>query len=271
MILGYLWLCAFNPDIDWPNCKLIGAAIKMEMLLHARNPRLREILANKWGVLNSIIPTQEKADQVDLVVRHTEIAETLNNRHMEIVKTPNNGQTEEDLIVHEAIEAVIIETLSVEANSSYDKTVIEAKRSVINKLSPVLRLDEPEPEELLRNYVPEHYHGYLDVFTEKEAIPLPPHWPWDHVVTLIPDAPPSISCRVYPLSRREEEFQEKYIKEQEDASLIRKSKSPYSTPVFYIREKNGSYHPIFDYRKINAIMVKDVFPLPHIVTIIKGM
>ena len=55
---------------------------------------------------------------------------------------------------------------------------------------------------------------------EKEAIPLPPHQPWDHVVTLTPDAPPSISCRVYPLSCGQEEFQAKYIKEQEDASLI---------------------------------------------------
>jgi len=74
--------------------------------------------------------------------------------------------------------------------------------------------------------------------------------------------PPSISCRVYPLSYGEEEFQAKYIKEQEEAGLIRKSKSPYSTPVFYIKKKNGSYRPIFDYRKINAITVKDVFPLP---------
>jgi hypothetical protein len=175
MILGYPWLHAFNPDIDWPNCKLIGLAIKMETLLHARNPRLREMLANKWGVLNSVIPTQEKADQVDLVVRCAEIAKTLNNGHTEIVKTPKNGQTEEDLIVHEAIEAVIIEALDVEANLSYGETVIEAKRSVMNELSPVLRLDKPELEESLRNYVPECYHGYLDVFTEKEAIPLPPH------------------------------------------------------------------------------------------------
>jgi hypothetical protein len=204
------------------------------------------------------------------VVRHVEIAETLNNGHTEIVETPKNGQTE-DLIVYEAIEAVIIETLNVEANSSYGETIIEAKRSVMNELSPVQRLDEPEPEKSLENYVPKRYHGYLDVFTEKEAIPLPPHRPWDHVVTLVPDAPPSISYKVYPLSRGEEEFQEKYIKEQEDASLIRKSKSPYLTPVFYIRKKNGSYRPIFDYQKINAITVKDVFPLSRIVTIIEGM
>jgi hypothetical protein len=271
MILGYPWLCTFNPDIDWPSCKLIGPGIKMEMLLHARNPHLREMLANKWGVLNSIIPTQEKANQIDLVVRHTEIAKTLKNRHTEIVETPNNGQTEEDLIVYKAIEMVIKETLDAEANPSYGKTVIEAKRSFINELSPVLWLDKPEPEELLKNYVLERYHGYLDMFTEKEAIPLPLHRPWDHIVTLIPNAPPSISYRVYPLSHGEEEFQVKYIKEQEDASLIQKSKSPYSTPVFYIKKKNGSYCPIFNYWKINAIMVKDIFPLPHIDTIIKGM
>jgi hypothetical protein len=125
---------------------------------------------------------------------------------MEIVETPNNRQTEEDLIVYKAIKAVIIETLGAEANLSYGETIIEAKRSVINELSPVLQLDKPEPKESLRNYVPERYHGYLDMFTEKEAIPLPPHRPWDHVVTLVPDAPPSISCKVYPLSCGEEEF-----------------------------------------------------------------
>jgi hypothetical protein len=68
IILGYLWLRTFNPDIDWPNCKLTGPKVKMETMLHARNPRLREILANKWGVLNSTIPVQDKPDQVDLVV-----------------------------------------------------------------------------------------------------------------------------------------------------------------------------------------------------------
>jgi hypothetical protein len=106
------------------------------------------------------------------------------------------------------------------ANMSYGETVMEARKTIVNELSPLLWLDEPDPEKLLKDYVPEHYHGYLDVFMEKEAIPLLPHQSWDHVVTLTPDVPPSISCRVYPLSHREEEFQAKYIKEQEDASLI---------------------------------------------------
>jgi hypothetical protein len=91
IILGYPWLCTFNPDINWPNYKLVGPRVKMETMLHTRNPRLREMLANKWGVLNSTIPIQDKIDQVNLVVRNTEIAETLNNGQItEIADTPNN-------------------------------------------------------------------------------------------------------------------------------------------------------------------------------------
>ena len=38
IILRYPWLCAFNPNIDWPSCKLIGPKVRMETLLYARNP-----------------------------------------------------------------------------------------------------------------------------------------------------------------------------------------------------------------------------------------
>jgi len=104
IILGYPWLHAFNLDINWLNCKLIGPKVKMETMLHARNPCLWEMLADKWGVLNNTIPVQDKPDQVDLVVRNTEIAETLNNgQTTEIAKTLNNRQQEEDLLVESAM------------------------------------------------------------------------------------------------------------------------------------------------------------------------
>jgi len=189
-------------------------------------------LKKKWG----IIPTQEKADQVDLVVRQTEIADT-----------PENEQTEEDLIITEAIKAVITEELDVEANPTNGETFMEAREAVMKQQNPKLHLDEPEPVKSLQEIIPQWCHEYLDVFMEKEAIDLPSHQPWDHHIKLTADAPPSISCRTYPLSRAEEEFQTKYIQEQLDASLIRESKSPYATPVFYIKKKNGSFWPIFDY------------------------
>jgi len=182
------------------------------MMLHARNPCLREMLANKWGVLNSTIPVQDKPDQVDLVVRTIGIAETLKNgQTMEIADTPNdgqeseiaetlnNGQQEEDLLVESAMHEEASQQ-AAEANSSYGETFMEARKAVIKQQNPLLWLDEPKPEKLLKDYVPKCHYEYLDVFTEKEAIPLPPHQPWDHIVTLTPNAPPLISCRVYPLS-----------------------------------------------------------------------
>src|SRR6266853_3686538 len=97
MILRYPWLHTFNPDIDWPSCKLLGPLVKIKTLFHRCYPTLREALKKKWG----IIPTQEKADQVDLVIKQTEVMEPL---------------SEEDLIIQEAIEVVITEELNAEAN-----------------------------------------------------------------------------------------------------------------------------------------------------------
>jgi len=47
--------------------------------------------------------------------------------------------------------------------------------------------------------------------------------------------------------------------------------SPYATPVFYNKKKDGTYRPLFDHRKLNAITVKDVRPLPRIDTIIEDI
>ncbi len=191
MILRYPWLHTFNPNINWPNCKLIGPHVKIETLFHRHYPSFCDALKKKWG----IIPTQKKADQVDLVVKQTEIADT-----------PENEQTEEDLIINEAIKAVITEELDVEANPTNGETFMEAHEAITKQQNPKLHLDEPELVKSLKEIIPQWCYKYLDIFTEKEAIDLPPHQPWDHHVNLTPDAPPSISCHTYPLSCAEEEF-----------------------------------------------------------------
>ena len=42
---------------------------------------------------------------------------------------------------------------AAEANTSYGETIMEARKTVVNKLSLLLRLDESE--KLLKDYVPE--------------------------------------------------------------------------------------------------------------------
>jgi hypothetical protein len=101
---------------------------------------------------------------------------------------------------------VITENLDAEANPASSETFMEAKKAALKEQNPQLWLDEPTLEKSLKDTVPQWCHEYLDVFMEKEAINLPLHHPWDHHVKLTPDAPPSISCQMYPLSKSKEEF-----------------------------------------------------------------
>ena len=46
--------------------------------------------------------------------------------------------------------------------------------------------------------------------------------------------------------------------------IIRVSTSPWASPIVLVRKKDGTYRFCVDYRKVNAVTVKDSFPLPRI-------
>ena len=49
-----------------------------------------------------------------------------------------------------------------------------------------------------------------------------------------------------------------------DAGVVRPSNSPWSNAVVLVRKKDGSLHFCIDFRRLNALTVKDSHPLPHI-------
>ena len=62
-----------------------------------------------------------------------------------------------------------------------------------------------------------------------------------------------------------------FIKEQLAKGYIMKSKSPYASPFFFIKKKDGKLHPVQDYQRVNEYTIKNEYPLPLIPDLIAGL
>ena len=105
------------------------------------------------------------------------------------------------------------------------------------------------------------------MFAKESFDDLPESKPWDHAVELIPDATPK-SCKVYPLALSEQKELDAFLKENLDSGRIRPSKSPMASPVFFIKKKDGALRLVQDYHMLNAMTVKNKYPLPLILELI---
>jgi len=46
--------------------------------------------------------------------------------------------------------------------------------------------------------------------------------------------------------------------------LIQPSHNPYSSPVLLVKKKDGTWRCCVDYKALNAVTVKDRFPMPMV-------
>jgi hypothetical protein len=60
----------------------------------------------------------------------------------------------------------------------------------------------------------------------------------------------------------------KFVDEHLKKGYIKPSKSPYASPFFFIKKKDGKLRPVQDYRKINEWTIKNRYPLPLILELI---
>jgi hypothetical protein len=56
----------------------------------------------------------------------------------------------------------------------------------------------------------------------------------------------------------------KQLKELLDKGYIRPSASPWGSPILFVKKKDGSLRMCIDYQNLNAVIVKNKYPLPRI-------
>jgi hypothetical protein len=111
--------------------------------------------------------------------------------------------------------------------------------------------------------IPEEYRRH-NVFGEKQAQRFPGPRIWDHTIELKPGAPATIPGKIYALTQSEQKALEEFVKEHLAKGYIKPSKSPYTSPFFFIKKKDGKLRPVQDYRKVNEWTIKNRYPLPLI-------
>uniref|UniRef100_A0A3B4BH69 Retrotransposon gag domain-containing protein n=1 Tax=Periophthalmus magnuspinnatus TaxID=409849 RepID=A0A3B4BH69_9GOBI len=121
-------------------------------------------------------------------------------------------------------------------------------------------LDQP-PEAPDLSSIPEIYHHQREVFSKNRALSLPPHRPYNCTIDLLPGAPLPAS-RLYNLSKPERETMEQYIRDSLAAGIIRPSSSTVGAGFFFVAKKDKTLRPCIDYQGLNAITVKNKYPLP---------
>ena len=92
---------------------------------------------------------------------------------------------------------------------------------------------------------------------------------WPHVIHTSSEVP--IFVPRYRKSQYENDLIKTEIKKLLDANIIRPSSSPWSSSVVLVPKPHNEKRLCIDYRKLNAITIPDMFPLPRIQDILDSL
>jgi hypothetical protein len=70
-----------------------------------------------------------------------------------------------------------------------------------------------------------------------------------------------LDCKTYPLVPGQQELLDKFLEEHLAKGYIHTLKSPYASPFFFVKKKDGKQQPVQDYRKLNQLTVQNTYPL----------
>jgi hypothetical protein len=105
-------------------------------------------------------------------------------------------------------------------------------------------------------------YEFSDVFPE-DLPGMPPDREVEFVIELQPGTTP-ISRRPYKMTPKELAELKVQLNELLDKGYIHPSSSPWGCPTLFVKKKDQSFRLCVDYRPLNAVTIKNKYPLPRI-------
>jgi len=107
------------------------------------------------------------------------------------------------------------------------------------------------------------YHDYLDIFDRAMIDQLSSHRLYDHKIELIDEEMLSRS-RLYQMFDHKLQKVKKYLIDHLNKGFIFFSFASYASLILFVEKKDDSLRFCVDYRKLNALIKRDRYPLPLI-------
>jgi len=120
-------------------------------------------------------------------------------------------------------------------------------------------------------YVLEWLYKYGNVFSKHKSERMLLRKLYNHAIDFMEGTKLPKLAKVYPLSLTERNSLDTWINKELRKGYICPSTSPIVAPFFFVKKHDGSLRPVIDYRALNAITVKNRYPIPRIADLIKSL
>jgi hypothetical protein len=145
------------------------------------------------------------------------------------------------------------------------------KKIQVQKLKGLLRKGSiahmvqlsPIATENLSSDVPSDIQHVVDQFEHlfQDPTELQPSRAYDHHIPLLPGVKP-VNVKPYRYTPTQKDEIERQVCDMLANGIIQPSTSPFASPVLLIKKKDDTWRFCIDYRQLNAITVKNKYPLP---------
>ena len=249
LLLRHTWLHKHNPEIDWETGEVKMSRCPPHCCLGCQDELHQERITHK-----------AKARRID-ICSIGPLPKINHDSELGLDLDPDSdpNPSDEPISIEEGDRILATGLLP------HPPLEIRASSTISQRLAEAFQMNEEAATP-----VPEYLREFTSIFSKQSFDVLPEPKEWDHAVELIPGSKPS-GCKVYPLLPAKQKELDAFLKENLETGRIRPSKSPMSSPVFFIKKKDGSLRLVQDYRALNAITVKNKYPLPLISELINKL